>query len=298
MFRYMLFALTSIFGFSMCAEARPPAPLTTLGDAKLVLDELEELPKKGIPKALMADAEAVVIVPKTVKAGFVFGGRVGHGVAVLKEKDGSWGDIRFVNFGGASVGFQVGVQVTDVVLVFKSRKGLDRILDGKAKLTLGADASIAAGPIGRDARIATDGKFQSEIWSYSRSKGVFLGISLDGAVLKSDPNTNNEFLKDSRVETRFAAETLKLKISMLAPEKVPALPPAVVPYTPGPSQPGLPPAIVPSDLPPATVPSIPGSPDTMPPLPRTPPISVKPYIPAHPQEEQFPVLRKIFGRGK
>ena len=101
----------------------------------------------------------------------------------MKDKAGGWGDIRFVDLGGASVGFQLGVQSTDVVLVFKNRKGLDRLLDGKAKLKLGGDASVAAGPVGRDAAVATDLLLKSEIFSYSRARGLFAGVSLEGVVL-------------------------------------------------------------------------------------------------------------------
>jgi lipid-binding SYLF domain-containing protein len=269
--------------------AAPPTAGDTLRHAKIVLDELEEVPAKGLPKALLLDAEAIVIVPNTVKAGFVVGGRVGHGVAVMKTKDG-WGDIRFLTFGGASIGFQAGVQVTDVVLVFKTRRGLDRMLEGKTKLTLGADASVAAGPVGRDARVATDGKLQAEIWSYSRSRGLFAGIALDGAVLAADADTNRNFVKDSGPETLKSADQLKMKIAGMAMEKKLApLPPAFKPETPGRAPDTIP--TIPSDLPPAFVPTIPPPP--------APPSSIIPYVPAPATRQPlFPNIRKLFGRGE
>jgi lipid-binding SYLF domain-containing protein len=208
------------------ALAAPPAK-TTLTEAKLVLDELEQVPEKSIPAALFNEAEAIVIIPNTVKAGFGVGGRIGHGVALIKDKEGAWGDIRFLTLGGASVGFQVGVEVTDVVLVFKNRKGLDRLLDGKTKLTLGTDASVAAGPIGRKASVSTDGALKSEIWSYSRSRGLFAGVALDGAVLVADTDKNDTFAKDDSKDTVKAADEFKLKVAGMISDK--ELPAAVVP---------------------------------------------------------------------
>jgi lipid-binding SYLF domain-containing protein len=203
------------------ALAAPPAQ-TTLKEAKVVLDELEEVPEKGIPQALLNDAEAIVIIPNTVKAGFAVGGRVGHGVAVIKDKDGVWSEIRFLTLGGASVGFQIGVEVSDVVLVFKNRKGLDRILDGKNKLTLGGDASVAAGPVGRKASVSTDGALKSEIWSYSRSRGLFAGVALDGAVLIADTDKNDTFAKDDKKEVLKAVDDLKLRIATMLVDKAPS----------------------------------------------------------------------------
>lgn len=215
----LLAALT--FG-TLSATAAPPTPRETLKLSKDVLDELTETPAKAIPKALLQEAEAVVIFPNTIKAGFVVGGRVGHGVAIVKDKDKGWGDVRFLDLGGASVGFQVGIQATDVVLVFKSRKGLDRILDGKAKLKLGADASVAAGPLGREAEVATDALLKAEIFSCSRNRGLFAGVSLEGVVLGVSPDTNAAFAKDTSEGTRKAADGLKAGIALLGVDKLPS----------------------------------------------------------------------------
>ena len=199
--------------------AAPPSPRETLKSSKEVLEELTEKPTKAIPLALMKEAEAIVIFPNTIKAGFVVGGRIGHGVAIIKDDKKGWGDVRFLDLGGASVGFQIGVEATDVVLVFKSRKGLERILDGKAKLKLGADASVAAGPLGREAEVATDALLKSEIFSYSRSRGLFAGVSLEGVVLGFDKETQADFEKDRSEETQKATNELKSKIAMISVEK-------------------------------------------------------------------------------
>jgi lipid-binding SYLF domain-containing protein len=160
-----------------------------------------------------------------IKAGFVIGGRAGHGVAVFKGKSGAWGEVRFLSLGGASLGFQAGVQATDVVLVFKSRRGLDRLLDGRTKLALGADASVAAGPVGREAEAATDGKLGAEIYSYSRARGLFAGVALDGAVLSGDPRANDAFKDDPGPATVKAADSLRDKLAQMAAGKPTDRPP-------------------------------------------------------------------------
>jgi len=254
--------------------AAAPSPVQTLTEAKQVLDDLTEK-NRAIPAKLLHDAEAVVVIPNTIKAGLGIGGQVGHGVAVIKDKAGGWGDIRFITLGGASVGFQIGVQSTDVVLVFKNRKGLDRILDGKAKLKLGADAAVAAGPVGRDAAVATDLLLKSEIFSYSRSKGLFAGVSLNGVVLAANTTRTEEFVKDAGPKTQAAGNELKKTIAILATvpmsKKVPLPAPGLVPLPPSvpkvmpPPGLGLPPALEPPPglglpVPPPSVPSTPAFP--------------------------------------
>ncbi len=270
------------------AVAAPPSPRVTLTDAKQVLDALTDK-EKGIPAKLLREAEAVVIVPKTIKAGFGVAGQLGHGVAVVKDKVGGWGDIRFIGLGGASVGFQIGVQSTDVVLVFKNRKGLDRILDGKAKLKLGGDVSVAAGPVGRNAAVATDLLLKSEIFSYSRSRGLFAGVSLEGVVLNGNTKRTEEFEKDTDLATRKAADELKMTIAVLAAgakdELVPVPGAPMVMPPPGPF--GLPPALeAPLPVPPPTVPTQPGS-------VIIPASAVEPVIPA---ESQVGPLRRLIRR--
>lgn len=164
-------------------EFRQEKENNTVALASQTLTEIMAVPAKGIPLALLKDAEAVAIVPRVIKAGFVVGGRRGEGVLLMRNSAGNWGNPLFVTLTGGSIGWQIGVQSTDVVLVFKSRKSLEGFLTGR-KFTLGADAAVAAGPVGRQATAGTDIKLQSEIYSYSRSRGLFAGASLDGSVME------------------------------------------------------------------------------------------------------------------
>ncbi|MBX9628132.1 MAG: lipid-binding SYLF domain-containing protein [Gemmataceae bacterium] len=206
-----------------------PAPTETLADATAVLADLSKIPAKGIPPALLADARGVAVVPRVVKAGFVVAGQGGHGLVIARAADGTWGDPVFVNLGGGGVGFQAGVEATDVVLVFRDRKSLDRLFDGRGKLTLGADAGVAAGPVGRRAQAATDAKLEAEIVSYSRSRGLFAGVALDGAVVRPDARSNALFKADTRPEVAKQVEGLKAVLDLMSREAPATAPPATVP---------------------------------------------------------------------
>jgi lipid-binding SYLF domain-containing protein len=229
----------------------PPAPEKTLTQAAEVIDDMQAWPKSRIPDHLLAKAEGIVIIPAAVKGGFVFAGRGGHGVALVRTPEG-WSDPTFVNLGGASVGPQIGVEVSELVLVFKSKKMIENLLDGKTKLKLGVDAAVAAGPLGRRAEAATDGKFKAEVLSYSRSRGVFAGVSLDGAVLWGADEANKEFTKQPTRAAIQAAEELKGRLLGHLLER--ELPPAVVPPAPPKGDPLLPPPTV---VPPPTIPDTP-----------------------------------------
>src|SRR5688500_9451184 len=153
-----------------------------------VMTDIQAIPESAIPDKLLDEARAIVIVPDTIKAGLVLGGRRGHGVVSVKNPDGTWSNPSFITLTGGSVGFQVGVQSADIVLVFRSDRGLESIVNGK--FTLGADAGVAAGPMGRNASTSTDGEMKAEIWSWSRARGLFAGVALDGAVLAIDDAAN------------------------------------------------------------------------------------------------------------
>lgn len=157
-------------------------------NASRVLSEIQAIPESAIPDKLLDEAEAIVIVPDTIKAGLVLGGRRGRGVLSVRTPDGGWSAPSFVTLTGGSIGLQVGVQSADIILVFRTRRGLDSIVNGK--FTLGADAGVAAGPLGRNAATATDGQLKAEIWSWSRARGLFAGVALDGAVLRIDHDAN------------------------------------------------------------------------------------------------------------
>ncbi len=159
-----------------------------------VLDEINRIPDEGIPRDLLDNAEGIAVIPHVVKAALGFGGDWGKGLISARNENGRWSQPAFIKITGGSFGFQIGGQATDVVLVFTDRKGIDSLLG--AKLKLGADASVAAGPVGRTAAAGTDIKFESAVYSYSRSKGLFAGIALDGAVLTVDKEADRQVYGD------------------------------------------------------------------------------------------------------
>lgn len=157
-------------------------------NAVRVLNEIMQAPDKAVPQDLLQSAHAIAVIPDVIKAGFVIGGRRGEGVISVKTRDGTWSNPSFVNLTGGSVGFQAGVSSTDVILVFRTQRGVDSIVHGK--FTLGADASAAAGPVGRTAQASTDAQLRAEIYSYSRARGLFAGVALDGSVLSIAHKSN------------------------------------------------------------------------------------------------------------
>lgn len=167
--------------------ARADSPAETAADAVDVMQALADIPEKGIPPRLFRDAAGIAVIPGMVKAGFVVGGRHGNGLLSVRE-DGAWTLPTFISVTGGSIGFQAGVQSSDVVLVFKTRRSVEGIMDGK--FTLGGDASVAAGPVGRTASASTDGQLKAEIYAYSRARGLFAGISIDGAAIQIDHKNN------------------------------------------------------------------------------------------------------------
>jgi lipid-binding SYLF domain-containing protein len=168
-----------------------------VSDATDVIDQLLRIPEQSIPPALLSRAHAVAVVPHVIKIGFGLGARRGKGILVVRQDDGSWSNPAFITLTGGSFGSQIGAQSTDIILVFKTRKGVDGISSGK--LTLGADASVAAGPVGRHTGISTDITFKSEVYSYSRSRGLFAGIALEGAGLSMDRSANAAFYGSAKI---------------------------------------------------------------------------------------------------
>ncbi len=170
-------------------------------NAVRVLKEVMEAPDKAIPKDLLENAHAIAVVPDVIKAGFVIGGRHGSGLIAVKSRDGTWSNPSFVSLTGGSIGFQAGVSSTDVILVFRTQRGVDSIVHGK--FTLGADASAAAGPVGRSAQAATDAQLKAEIYSYSRSRGLFAGAALDGSAITIDNDSNQAVYGDGVTARRI-----------------------------------------------------------------------------------------------
>jgi lipid-binding SYLF domain-containing protein len=184
-----LLALTlTLLGGTTVAGERQDAKLLT---ATKVLDELLRMPDQNIPSALLERAYAMAVVPDVIKVGLGIGARRGKGVLVIRKDSGEWSNPVFINLTGGSFGFQVGVQSADVVLVFTSRQSIEGIVGGK--ITLGADAAVAAGPVGRQTQAATDIGLNAQVYSYSRASGLFAGVALDGSALTIDKKSNEQF---------------------------------------------------------------------------------------------------------
>jgi lipid-binding SYLF domain-containing protein len=155
-----------------------------LGSASQVIEEIMATPDKGVPSGILAGASCVVVIPSFKKGAFVVGAQYGQGVATCRTESGKWSAPVCVQLTGGSFGFQIGGQATDLVLIAMNQQGLQSMLKNKVKL--GADAAASAGPVGRNAQAGTDWKMNAEFLSYSRSKGLFAGIDLDGTVLSQN----------------------------------------------------------------------------------------------------------------
>ncbi len=171
------------------AAARPEAA-DRLNDSAKVLNELMGAPDTEIPQSILSKARCVAVVPDMVKGGFIIGGRHGRGVVTCRTANG-WSAPAFMTISGGSWGAQIGVEKVDLVLLFMNDKGVQSLLNDNVKL--GADASVAAGPVGRSAEASTDVKLNSEILSYSRTKGLFAGLELSGAAVRPDEDSTRDF---------------------------------------------------------------------------------------------------------
>ncbi len=161
-----------------------------------VLREIMAVPLKAIPASLLSDSDGVAVVPGMIKGGLIVGVEHGRGVVVVRDKNGAWQSPNFITITGGGIGWQAGLQSTDLVLVFRSRAGVEGLMRGK--FTVGADASVAAGPVGRQVSAGTDGQLKAEIYSYSRSRGLFAGVALDGAALQINNRANAAFYRPSQ----------------------------------------------------------------------------------------------------
>ena len=158
--------------------------------AATVLNEIESAPDTGIPEEVLGSAECVAVVPSLLKGGFIVAANYGRGVASCRTSSG-WSAPAFLFTSGGSIGFQIGGQAIDLVMLIMNKDGAEKLLSSKFKL--GADASVAAGPVGRHAAADTDWKMRAQVLTYSRARGVFAGISLAGAVIKQDKDATREF---------------------------------------------------------------------------------------------------------
>ncbi len=199
--RTSVFGLLAGFAFIISAATAYAAP-TAREEGRLlvaseVLEELRTARDQAIPDRLLERAYGIAVIPDLTKVAFFAGGRHGRGVLVVRDSKGRFSDPVFISMTGGSFGWQWGVTSTDIVLVFTTAKGIEGINGGK--MTLGADASVAAGPLGRTASAATDPTFKAEVYSYSRSRGVFAGLALDGTVISMDDDANERFYKKTDV---------------------------------------------------------------------------------------------------
>ena len=209
------------------AKANLKDEISQSDKAAQVFNEIMATPDKGIPQELLERAECVAVFPSVLKAGFIVGGRGGRGVASCRTSHG-WSAPAFFNLGGGSFGLQIGAQSTDFVMLFMNKDGLNSLLSDQ--FTLGADASVAAGPVGRQAGASTDLKLNAQILSYSRSKGLFAGLELKGVVIKPDKDdmrdvygagvTAKEVLKENKVTAPPSTQAFPTTLSRYSPRTV------------------------------------------------------------------------------
>ena len=163
----------------------------TLRNATEAIEDIQRINETSIPKTLLQKMEGIVVFPGALKVALGFGGQGGRGFAMIKKKNGQWSNPYFLGMGEGSLGAQIGVQSTDIILLFRDRRDIIKL--ERTELALGGDIGIAAGPVGRNSSASTDIGFDAEIYSYSRSKGLYAGISLEGTVLEKNKAMNEEF---------------------------------------------------------------------------------------------------------
>ncbi len=185
----MVLALLLVSGLA-AAKTDHDADVQRVQAAGTVVEEIMAAPDKGVPEEILSSAQCVAVVPSQLKGGFVVGGAYGKGVASCRTASG-WSAPAFFKVEGGSVGFQIGGQAVDLVMLIMNEAGMRNLLASKFKL--GADASVAAGPVGRHAEGATDWKMRAEVLTYSRARGVFAGVTLNGAVIKQDKDDTRAF---------------------------------------------------------------------------------------------------------
>ncbi len=190
----VMFVLAMLILGTLCWAASALEEATDrLNNATSVMHEIMGMPDKGIPEEVLEHAKCVAVIPHMVKGGFVFGAKEGKGVATCRTANG-WSAPAFITISGGSWGLQIGVEAVDVVLIIQNDKGMQRLLE--SNFQIGGDASAAAGPVGRHAEAGTDWKMDTEILTYSRAKGAFAGLTLEGASLRQDSDSRHAMYGD------------------------------------------------------------------------------------------------------
>ncbi len=267
--------------------------LQTVNASRNTLDQFCGLQIESIPQGMLAQAEGIAIFPNMIKGGFIFAGNYGKGVLMVRNADRSWSPPAMCAMGGGSLGFQVGVQAADIVLVFATPQSLQNLLQGN-KVTLGADASVALGPIGRQANAGTDARLGAEIYSYARSRGLFLGVSVSGADISIDNDANAKLYGRFGVTPSdvfnnrglaIRPEVVQLVVDLNTRSAVPVQPAAVtaVPgqLVPQPAAVPQPASVVPQQVPVTVPPAVPQA---------VPPATPQPVEPTIPQSADPPLV--------
>ena len=195
----VMFLLATLSLGTLCwADSAREDATERLGNATTVLHEIMGMPDKGIPEEVLEHAKCVAVVPHMIKGGFVFGGKGGKGVATCRTANG-WSAPAFITISGGNWGLQIGVEAVDLVMIIQNEKGMQKLLS--SNFHVGADASAAAGPVGRHAEAGTNWKMDTEILTYSRAKGVFAGLTLEGASIRQD-NDSRRAIYGPKVTTK------------------------------------------------------------------------------------------------
>ncbi|MCC7034804.1 MAG: lipid-binding SYLF domain-containing protein [Acidobacteria bacterium] len=163
-----------------------------ISEAVIVLSEIMDAGDQSVPRSILEKAEGIAVFPSLIKAGFIVGGQRGRGILSARDpKTGQWSSPAFLTITGGSIGAQIGAQAVDLILVVQNRRGLEQLVRNQFKI--GADASVAAGPVGRDASASTDIQMRAQILSYSRTRGLFAGVTLNGSTIRQDRDANDRF---------------------------------------------------------------------------------------------------------
>lgn len=176
----------------LTAQDKPDNEIKRVSEAVTVLDEIMSAPDKAVPRSVIEKAEGIAVFPSLIKGGIGIGAQRGHGIlSVRDKKSGGWSNPAFLTITGGSVGAQFGLQAIDLVLVINNQRGLEQLVSNQFKV--GADAGVAAGPVGREASASTDIQMRAQILSYSRSRGLFAGVTLNGSTIRQDRDANERF---------------------------------------------------------------------------------------------------------
>lgn len=189
----------SIFTVNPFAQANDSDEAKRVRDATTAFSEIMAAADNAIPASILDNADGIAIFPGTIRGGFIVGGLRGRGILSVRGEAGGWSSPAFLTMTGGSFGLQIGGQAADIILVIMNRRGLENLVSNQFKI--GADAAVAAGPVGRDAQVATDIQLRAEILSYSRARGLFAGVTINGSTIRQDRDANERFY-GKRVETK------------------------------------------------------------------------------------------------